>query len=94
MNSLELEKLAMTCSNQEYCTDCSARKGCICRRSFYCSKEQYNTLKQEAIDSSSLIALSIGHSVDSVATSMFLFEKRMDKKRKRELELHPLYSFD
>ena len=85
-------QLAETCEQQEYCTDCALREGCPMRRGFYRSDEQY--VKDMALTNLLALILSTSSGMDAPTSmnGMNMFTDDMDKKRKREKELYPLYS--
>ena len=82
-----------TCEMHEYCTNCPARIGCGVRLGFYDSDEKYS----EAVKTANLLtlqlALAAGIDFCSCATEINNLGNLMDKKRRREKELHPFYSF-
>lgn len=83
--------LAVTCSLNEFCTNCPARKTCEKRILFY-DEKKFNETLLKSNDLALSLALSLGLSAPSMRFSNFIFTLQMQKKRKRELEEHPTYS--
>lgn len=84
-------KNLVVCSFQEYCTDCPVRKGCT-RRMLYYKEEYLEILKIANI--STIRFLCTYQKMDFLTAISMIdkFCKDDDKKRQRELELHPTYS--
>lgn len=89
---MDLIQHAKTCQQQEFCTDCPIRGNCRIRLGFYESDEKYS----KGIETTNFLAFSsnmaLGADFRSTMNAMGRFTSAMDKKRKREKELYPLYS--
>lgn len=79
------------CFSQEYCTDCPERKSCTVRPTFY-SEEKYQCWRNETLDQTARIAKVFSFPTQSIPLGMDIGVKMMDKRRAKELELHPTYS--
>lgn len=79
------------CFLHEYCTDCPERKNCTVRPTFY-SDEAYQKWKDQTIADASRVAKISGYNQQSIILGMNFGIKMMDKRRAKELELHPTYS--
>ncbi len=80
-----------TCFLQEYCTNCPLRAECGIRPLFY-SEEAYNKYKNEVLSISTKVAAGLGYSKETIPMGLNIGIQMMDKRRKKELELHPTYS--
>lgn len=86
---MDFVEYAKECSQQEYCTNCPIRENCPVRLSFYRSDEEFS----EDIGLTNYLALKISAETDLKSSiAAVLFRSEMLKKRKREMELYPLYS--
>ena len=79
------------CFQHKYCTDCPIRVECDVRPLFY-SEEEYNAYKKETLALSTAIAERMGFPKALFPSGFNAGMQMMDKRRKRELELHPTYS--
>lgn len=79
------------CFSQEFCTDCPERADCSIRPLFY-SDKQYEEYRNKTLNISKQIAISMQIPKDVIPIGLNLGMKMMDKRRKKELELHPTYS--
>lgn len=79
------------CSNQEYCTNCTIRKDCAIRRTFY--SEEYFKWRKESYDLiiSTASKLFLAHS-SAIISGTLLTLQQMDKRRDKEMELYPEFS--
>lgn len=90
---MDMVKQATRCKENEYCTNCPSRFGCETRLSFYSEKEYL-----ENVELTSFLAIKMGIAMgmeynDCVKENNKMVNK-MNKKRNRELELHPTYSVE
>lgn len=81
------------CFSQEFCTNCPERKNCKVRPLFY-SDKQYEEYWTKTLNISKQIAISMQIPKNVIPIGLDLGKKMMDKRRKKELELHPTYSND
>lgn len=87
-----LMEIAEECEKNEFCTNCSKRKGCGTRAGFY-NKESYEKSNEGAIYFSAFMAMMLmGLSLEEAMLEACKIEKECDKKRNRELAEHPTYS--
>lgn len=89
---LDLKKVI--CMQHKYCTRCPLRVGCKERLLFYLADKNYDQRLQEISAKNGKIFGSLGHSAQEVALHEILYQLIMNKKRQKELELHPTYSCD
>ena len=86
---------AQVCSNCEYCTDCPKRKDCAIRKIFYSESEYLKWRKEVIYSASALSSLIFPGSLYYEVSEVSRIEVRiMDKRRDKELMLHPTYSQD
>ena len=81
------------CFLHEYCTDCPLRRKCPRRPLFYSEQEDANW-KKHTLDSTKRMALLLGFPSSTIEPGASLGVNMMDKRRSRELELHPTFSPD
>ena len=79
------------CFEHEYCTDCPERKDCTVRPTFY-SEEQYQEWRSQTLTDAKRIAEMLGFNSQIIPFGLDSGIKMMDKRRAKELELHPTYS--
>ena len=79
------------CFSQEYCTDCPLRKECAIREFFYSDKE-YNNYKEQTCKMTASVAESLGVPKSFIPFGLNCGLRMMDKRRAKELEIHPTYS--
>lgn len=79
------------CFMNEYCTNCPIRKECTVRPLFY-SENAYQKYRKETLAKSSLLAELMGFHKSDISLGLNVGMKMMDKRRTKELELHPTYS--
>ena len=89
-NSMEK---AIICSRQQYCTDCLIRKGCGKRITFYNEKQFFEELTQTSVLGNIHLTKEGVHS-DMINTANVLFIEGIIKKRHKELQEHPTYSYN
>lgn len=89
---MDIMQQSKSCQMHEYCTNCPARVGCIVRFGFYRSNEEYLELVKTVNILTLQIALANKMDFCSCAYEINNIGNSMDKKRNRELELHPQYS--
>ena len=86
--------IGQLCYSQEYCTNCPARKQCSVLPLFY-SEKQYqdwrNSVAKMFIHCTEPLHLPYAIVSAGLQTGLQMMVL-MDKRRKRELELHPEYS--
>ncbi len=85
--------LSSICIQQEYCTNCPARIGCLIRELFY-SEEKYIRLMQASASIGNMFWAFLGASSEKIHCAENTFQAILSKKRQKELELHPTYSHD
>jgi len=83
--------IGQVCYSHEYCTDCPARKQCSIRPMFYSEKE-YQNWRTTTFQTAQQFAQAIGFPHICIPLGLNVGLQMMDKRRKRELELHPEYS--
>lgn len=83
---------AKTCMLNDYCTDCPYRKDCSIRKLFYSDDFHTSLSKMSATADSILLRFGYSHSTTFFAHSQF--REEINKKREREMELHPTYSIE
>ena len=86
-----MEDIGRICAENEYCTHCPARAECGVRLAFY-DDDVYNMLSMEVFVRASAYAASLGFPAILIPTEVSRNIKAMDKRRERELELHPSFS--
>lgn len=79
------------CFLHEYCTNCPLRRECSIRPLFY-SEQEYANWKQHTLDATKRMARLLGFPPSSIEPGTSLGLKMMDKRRSKELELHPTFS--
>lgn len=78
---------------QEFCTNCPERKDCKVRPLFY-SDEQYAEYRQQVICKTTHLVSLMEFPKDAISIGLNIGISMMDKRRERELELHPTYSIN
>jgi hypothetical protein len=79
------------CMQNEYCTDCPERAKCPKRITFYNQNQFFEELSVITTVSTPILA-ELGISENLIALSCVIFLEKMNKKRDRELQEHPIYS--
>lgn len=69
------------------------RKDCCVRPLFY-SDEEYEEYRKETLDVVTRIAEFMGFSKVGISLGLQFSMEMLDKRREKELELHPTYSAD
>lgn len=80
------------CKQQEYCTDCPARKNCNIRKDFY--KKSFKQIVENACIDACMIGIRDGIPSYRVFSSATDSANKIYKKQNEELSLHPTYSVD
>ena len=79
------------CAENEYCTHCPARAECGIRPIFYDS-DAYEAIRLEVFAKASVFAAMIGTPKLLIPLEVGTNIRAMDRRREKELELHPTFS--
>lgn len=79
------------CFLNEYCTNCPIRKNCTVRPIFY-SEEEYQAWKDLSFANMKALLNGLNINPNFISSGADLGFDMMDKRRAKELELHPTYS--
>lgn len=85
--------IGQTCFLHEYCTDCPERRNCTVRPTFY-SDEEYQYWRNQALKQGEMTAKFLNFSNDAILIGLNIGVQMMDKRRKKEREIHPTFSLE
>ena len=86
-----MEDIGRICVDNEFCTNCPARTKCGMRELFY-DNDAYEAVRAEVFVRASMVAALLGTPTLLIPLEVGANIQAMDKRRRKELELHPKYS--